>query len=438
MTEVQGVKEPYKESPLGLIPNKWEVLNLYELRNKADRYSFTGGPFGSDLKSEHYTDSGVQIIQLQNIGEGKYIDKDKVFTSEEKADQLISCNIYPNEIILAKMSPVARCCKVPSYNDRFVMCSDGIRLSVDLNCFNNEFIYQALSSKSFRNLAEAKSKGTTRSRIGLNDLKEIPVLVPPLPEQQKIAEILSTVDVKIAVIDERIQQTQELKKGLMQQLLTKGIGHTEFKDSPLGEIPVSWDAIKLSDLAKFRRGSFPQPYGLEKWYDEKNGFPFVQVYDVGDNYQLKNETKRKISLEAAELSVFIKKGTLILAIQGSIERSIGRMAITQYDAYIDRTLLIFQSFIKPADQKFILFTVFRLFQKEKENAHGSTIKTINKEQISGFLIALPPLSEQKKIAEILTSFDDKIDVLKEKKSDYQELKKGLMQQLLTGKKRVKV
>jgi type I restriction enzyme S subunit len=211
----------FKDSALGKIPKSWEVVPIYELRNKDDRYGFTGGPFGSDLKSENYTETGVKIIQLQNIGEGKFIDKGTTYTSEEKADELSSCNIFPNEIILAKMAPVARCCKVPNTDERYVMCSDGIRLSVDTKRFDNEFVFQALNSKYFRDEAESKSTGTTRARIGLKDLKLIPILVPEnIDEQKNLAEILSTADHKLEVLSEKKITYQEMKQGLMQQLLT--------------------------------------------------------------------------------------------------------------------------------------------------------------------------------------------------------------------------
>jgi len=211
----------FKDSSLGLIPKSWELIPIYELRNKNDRYGFTGGPFGSDLKSEHYTKTGVKIIQLQNIGEGKFIDKGIAYTSENKADELHSCNIFPNEIILAKMAPVARCCKVPATDDRYVMCSDGIRLSIDTSKYDNEFVFQALNSKYFRDEAESKSTGTTRARIGLKELKVIPILIPKdIEEQKKIANILRTVDEKSEVLHDKKHNYQELKQGLIQQLLT--------------------------------------------------------------------------------------------------------------------------------------------------------------------------------------------------------------------------
>lgn len=190
---------------------------------------------------------------------------------------------------------------------------------------------------------------------------------------------------------------------------------------------LNWEFYKLSELATFRRGSFPQPYGLDKWYDDENGFPFVQVFDVGDNMRLKNTTKRRISSLAGDQSVFVEKGTIILTIQGSI----GRVAITHYDTYIDRTLLIFQSFKLPTDKKFFMYVVHRLFEDEKKRAHGSTIATITKEQLSSFVIPLPPLQEQQKIAEILSTVDAKIDLIDQQITETQALKKGLMQRLLT-------
>ena len=176
-----------------------------------------------------------------------------------------------------------------------------------------------------------------------------------------------------------------------------------------------WEADNLVRLAKFRRGSFPQPYGLPEWYDDENGIPFVQVFDVDDDLRLKPKTKNKISKLGAEQSVFIAKGTLIVTLQGSI----GRVAITQYDAYIDRTLLIFEEFFRPTEKLFFAYVIQNLFEIEKQKAPGGIIKTITKESLSDFAVKLPGHSEQQKIADCLASLDElitleaqKLDTLK--------------------------
>jgi type I restriction enzyme, S subunit len=173
----------------------WKEFSLGEVADPNDRYSFSGGPFGSNLKSEEYTENGVRIIQLQNIGDGTFKNNYKIYTSEEKADELFSCNIYPGEIILSKMGdPVARATLIPSMDERYLMASDGIRLKVDPARFDSTFILNAINSPEFRGTAESVSVGSTRKRIGLTTLKGLTIYAPPLPEQKKIAEILSGID----------------------------------------------------------------------------------------------------------------------------------------------------------------------------------------------------------------------------------------------------
>ncbi len=204
-----------------------------------------------------------------------------------------------------------------------------------------------------------------------------------------------------------------------EKMLVPKLRFPEFRDSG------KWEEFPLIQLAKFRRGSFPQPYGLPEWYDDENGMPFIQVFDVSDNLRLKPETKRKISKLASKQSVFIPKGTLIVTLQGSI----GRVAITQYDAYVDRTLLIFQEFHKPTEKLFFAYIIQNLFEIEKEKAPGGIIKTITKEVLSNFIVKLPKFLEQQKIADCLSSLDELITAHSQKHEALKAHKKGLMQQL---------
>lgn len=196
---------------------KWENHRLIDIADKKVKWSFTGGPFGSNLKSDEYTDSGVRILQLQNIGDGVFNDDYKIYTSEEKADELVSCNIYPGEILISKMGdPVARACRVPNKDERYLMASDGIRFVPDASRFSADFIFQSINHPIFRNMALSLSTGSTRKRIGLTELKEIVFTVPVLEEQQKIANYLSAIDTKIESVATQITQTQTFKKGLLQ------------------------------------------------------------------------------------------------------------------------------------------------------------------------------------------------------------------------------
>lgn len=199
----------------------WEVKRLGEIADPLQRWGFTGGPFGSNLKSSDYTEDGVRIIQLQNIGDGVFLDDYKIFTSPTKADELISCNIYPGEIILSKMGdPVARACIIPPNHDRYLMCSDGIRLAVDQRRFCTYFIYTMINAPEFREKAANAGTGSTRKRIGLTELRSLELNCPLLPEQTAIATILYHMDAELSALEARLTKTRALKQAMMSELLT--------------------------------------------------------------------------------------------------------------------------------------------------------------------------------------------------------------------------
>ncbi|NNG00883.1 MAG: restriction endonuclease subunit S [Desulfobacteraceae bacterium] len=165
----------------------------------------------------------------------------------------------------------------------------------------------------------------------------------------------------------------------------------------LNGVEVEWKALK--DVASFRRGSFPQPYGNSEWYDGEGSMPFVQVVDVLDGgFSLKENTKQRISKMAQPKSVFVEEGTVIVTLQGTI----GRVAVTQYNCFVDRTLAIFTNYIQGVNKKYFAYQLKNKFDIEKENARGSTLKTITKEEFSKFEIPIPCPENPKKSLEIQT------------------------------------
>lgn len=257
-------------------------------------------------------------------------------------------------------------------------------------------------------------------QINFRDFKHVYIQVPPLPEQQKIAEILSTVDEQIANIDQQLAQTQELKKGLMQRLLTKGIGHTAFKDSPLGRVPESWQLNTLqsitenynykripikSDDREKRRGPFPY-YGAQGIIDHVDSFIFE------GEYLLIAEDGQNLRTRRNDIA-FVVTGRFWVNNHAHIVKANGAYSI-------------------------ILLKYFLNYLPLKGAVSSADLPKLNQNKLNKLLIPTPPLSEQYQIAEILTTVDDKLGVLVEKKTHYQTLKKGLMQQLLTGQRRVRV
>ena len=186
-----------------------------------------------------------------------------------------------------------------------------------------------------------------------------------------------------------------------------------------------WEQRKLSDCAEFRRGSFPQPYGNKDWYDGKGAMPFVQVADVSSDMKLVNDTKQKISKLAQPMSVFAEKGSVLVTLQGSI----GRVAITQYGAFVDRTVLIFDKYKDDIDKKFWAYIIKEKFEYEAKKAPGGTIKTITKEVLANFDLMLPCYAEQSILADYLIKLDHLITLHQRKCDETKQLKKFMLQKM---------
>jgi len=424
-----GIK--YKDTPIGKIPVDWEVKRLGDTASN-EKYSFTGGPFGSDLKEDSYTDDGVRVIQLQNIGDGKFLNEYKIFTSEEKAGQLKNCNIYPGDIIIAKMAdPVARACIIPDEDKRYLMASDGIRLSINKEKYDVNFMLYAINSPNLRKNAESH-RGSTRLRIGLTELRNLLIAIPPLKDQKKIAEILTTVDEAIEKTDQIIEKTKEVKKGLMQKLLTRGIGHKKFKKTEIGEIPEEWEVIRLKDITQnFYNGGTPDTKIKDYW---DGNIPWITGADFED--QKIKQFRRYITDEGVKNSAtnVVPKGNLLVVTRTGV----WKLAIAPFDIAISQDITGVILNLEKVLPQYIYWYLGYKSSRLRSIIQGTSINGLLREDLEIFPIVLPKIDEQKQISHILFSVDDEIEKESERMGQLMALKKGLMQVLLTGKIRVSV
>ena len=262
----------YKETPIGRIPEDWEVVRLGDLGNLID---------GDWILKEDYTDEGVRLIQIGDIGMGTFLDKSRRFISPERAEQLNCTFVNPeNDILISRMpDPIGRACLAPRLPYPYIVAVDITILRVDISKANRNFVVYALNFETTLKLVERLASGATRKRISRRNLEKVVIPLPPLPEQRKIAEILSTVDKAIQKVDEAIEKTERLKKGLMQELLTKGIGHTEFKDTEIGRIPKEWEVVRLGKVVVSYKNGIYKP---RKYYGR--GYPCIRMYNIVNGY----------------------------------------------------------------------------------------------------------------------------------------------------------
>jgi len=384
------------------LPEGWREVRLEEICEVN---------MGQSPKSETYNENNIGLPLIQGNADIKNRKTlPRVYTSEPTKQ----CDI--GDIIMTVRAPVGAIAK--SYHNACI----GRGVCALKPKENNNFLYHFLVN--YEDKWNKLSQGSTFTAVNGNDIKNIKILYPPLEEQKKIAEILSSVDQKIAFVDKQIEETELLKKGLMQKLLTEGIGHSEFKDSEVGRIPASWEVETLGEHAKIISGQSPSKFNLEgsryKFF-KVNQLNFCEKYLSNSEYGYDKSDYKNLD-----------KGTIIFPKRGAAIFT-NKVRILNTEGYIDTNLMGIIT-KETIDNEFLYYW---LVSFELSNiADTSSVPQINNKHINPLKIAIPPLSEQQEISSILLVTDEKLENLKDKKESFEELKKGLMQKLLTGEVRV--
>jgi type I restriction enzyme S subunit len=195
---------------------EWEKKTLKEISIR-----FSDGPFGSNLKTEHYSENGIQVIRLQNIGINKFNNNgnDKSFVDETHYNNVLkkySC--YPNDIVIATMgNPNIRACVIPNNITVAVNKADCVLLRVNSNIANQIYIVNLLNLEAFLNLAVSFIHGQTRSRISSGQLAKIEIPIPPIELQNQFAERVQMIETQKQQAQEALAKSEDLFQSLLQR-----------------------------------------------------------------------------------------------------------------------------------------------------------------------------------------------------------------------------
>lgn len=302
------------------------------------------------------------------------------------------------------------------------------------------WLYYALSAFDLRKLNEASGVPS----LSRGSLEALEIVVPPIPEQQKIAAILTAVDDKLDVIARQIEATQTLKQGLMQTLFSRGVGtqdkdgrwepHIEFEDSDLGSIPRGWQVRSLESVASVERGKFSARPRNDPKYFEAGNIPFIQTGDIAFAPRYIERVSQFLNVDGLKVSKLFPGGTIFITIAANI----GDVAMSKSPMACPDSVVGIQASTDACDNSWLYYLLAKSKSYFDSCSTQNAQKNINLQVLKPFLFPLPPISEQKQIASILTLLDDRLDILSSKQRQYETLKRGMMQKLLTGEWRVKV
>ena len=412
MTTKNNIPAGYKDSAVGIIPQEWEVKHLGTIAK-----CFSGGTPKS--QSEEMYGGTIPFIRSGEI----HSDKTALYLTNEGLRKSSAKMVNVGDLIFALYGANSGDCAISQINgaiNQAILC---IRSSSVIN----PFLQPYLELQKDRFIAKYLQGG--QGNLSGEIVCSYTIPVPPMEEQRKIAEILSVWDEAIEKQIRLVERLELRKRALMQRLLT---GCTR-----LPSFTTPWQKVKLGEIGKFDKGT-----GVPKDKITAKGCKAITYGEIYTKYNFViKEFASYIDSNTAKSSKKITSGAILFAGSGETLEDIGKcVAFIDGDvAYAGGDIIIFT----PTTEVNSLVLSYCLNSsvvnsQKRRYGQGHSVVHIYQKDLARLEFELPSLSEQKAIAEVLTTADDEIATHRKKLDALRQQKRGLMQQLLTGKTRVKI
>ena len=402
--ENQHIPSGYKPSPLGIIPEDWEVKRLGKVGEV-----FSGGTPNTEI--QEYWNGNIDWCTPTDItllNGAVYIERTAFKITDLGLKSSSAVLLPPNSIIVCTRATIGNA----AISLHQIATNQGFKNIVPNENIDTLFLYYTIVNNKIRLIR--LGNGSTFLEVSKSDFENLTIPVPPLSEQQRIVSVLSLWDTAIEKQTALIEKLTLRKRGLMQQLLTgkkrlKGFG---------GE----WKEVRLGEIARITMGQSPD----SKYYNEIGlGLPLIQGNaDIQDKKSIQR-------FWTSSITKTCEGGDIIM----SVRAPVGEIAIATQKSCIGRGVCAIKN---TSIEKKYLYQLL-LFEEDswKNIEQGGTFTAINSNEIRNKAVIIPATDEQNAIASVLVNADKGIEIQKQKLAAMQEQKKGLMQVLLTGKRRVK-
>lgn len=406
-----------------MVPNGWNTKPLADIVKEKISYGIVqAGPHVPD---------GIPYIKSSDV-RGTINPDALQRTSQEIHFKYRRSSVHPGDIVFSLRGNIGESAIVPASLPEANLTQGTARISVSVE-HSNLFHYYQLASEKILNRVNALSKGSTFKEISLEELRKVKVLCAPLPEQKKIAQILSTWDKAITTTEQLLANSQQQKKALMQQLLT---GKKRLLDKNGVRFSGEWKKGKLSDIANIDSG---YAFKSNDFTDSDKGIPIIRMSDFKAGGIDISSAAKVIPETTIGLDRFkLKTGDFVFGMSGSLS-NYGWVKEQDLPCFLNQRVgRIVEK--KCAVQLFVtyLYLSDKIQQSILDKAAGAAQLNISSTDLRTTLVHYPSYEEQQKIADVLSTADREISALQQKLDALKQEKKALMQQLLTGKRRVKI
>ena len=427
------LKPGYKQTEVGVIPEDWDCVSIRSAASNAPN-AIVGGPFGSDLTSADYVYSGVPVIRGTNMGP-KMINGPFVFVSTSKAAALSANLARPRDIVFTQRGTLGQVSLVPEKPfESYLVSQSQMKISIDCNRYSHEYIYHYFFSAPGQKqiLDSAIQTGVPHTNLGI--CKKYIFPAPVLAEQETISEIFNDIDFYIEAIRKLVDKKKEIKQAAMQELLTGKRRLPGFE----GE----WEVKRLREIGKCYRGvSYKGDADLMP-HDTANTIRLLRSNNVQDSFVKISELKHVYNKRVATHQILTRDDIVICMANGS-KSLVGKAGRFQVNDGYRYTFGAFMGCFRTNPEKADPGFTFYLLQTERyqrligDLLAGSSINNLKPSSIESLEFLFPERAEQLAIATVLSDIDAELTSLQNRRDSIQEVKQGMMQQLLTGKIRLR-
>ena len=416
------IKEGYKQTEIGLIPNEWEVKNIGDVCQIFGRIGFRGYTVNDIVKKEQ----GAITISPSNIYGDKINFAKCTYISWFKYHESPEIKIYNGDVLLVKTgSTSGKTALVKNLNEKATINPQLVVLKKIL--INNFLLSYIMSYDIVQNQIISTIVGGAIPTLSQKQVLSFKIpLAPSLAEQSAIANALSDADGLITGLEKLITKKRNIKQGAMQQLLQPKDG---------------WEVKKLGEVGKCIRGVSYNPERDLHSHDKNNTSRLLRSNNI-KNRNLDFNNLQFVNIDRVKTHQFLQKGDIVICMANGSKQLVGKSAIFNIKDNIKYTFGAFMGCFrtdkKIASSSFIAVN-FQTFQYRcyiDVLLSGSSINNLNPSNIESIEIPFPPIAEQTRIASILSDMDAELSVLVQKLEKYKKVKLGMMQELLTGKTRL--
>lgn len=424
----------FKETSIGKVPRDWDVTRIEEV------CEVVGGGTPSTYVKEYWngeipfvTPTDITELEKRNVN---FLDKTKSYITKKGLKNSSAKLLPPNSVLLTSRATIGYGLinKIPmATNQGFanLICSE--------KAYNLYILYLM---RFLRKTLLQMASGSTFKEVARGVIRNLKIPLPSVQEQRMISDILCIVDDVLFKTDGIITKTELLKRGLMQELLTKGIGQKEFKDTEIGKIPKTWHVAKLSEVAiKIKDMDHKMPDKQEQ------GVPFVSIkcmlkypdfaFDIDSN-DPDLEFISKQDYESQIKRFDVEMGDIIYSRFGSIGNA--KFVVTDQPFLASYSIVLIKADKTRVDPIYLTCALNseEVRRQAKVATKGATNRNLHLEDIRNLRLPVPTMEEQERIAEAIVAADRSLGLEKEEKAKIESVRQGLTDMLLTGKVRAKV